>query len=591
MGIDNNENEDVQNESLQGGGNIYNWWLYPNESSQASQLKEAVDSISDIIEEEGSHNSPVQEMEEVEDGSQALPVQDEVEGSQALPVLDNEEGSVTSPVQEQEEVVVETQPSNIKVLFAAFEASPFMKTGGLGDVAGALPIYLNDIGVDTRVIMPLFSSIKEEYRREMRKIAEFYVPFSWRNQYLGVYEYKNVNTIIYFLDNEYYFKRDKAYGYFDDGERIAFFSKALLETLVHIDFDPDVLHLNDWHTALSAVYLREMYQGLEKFRRIRTVFTVHNLKFQGKFDPKMLKDPIDLYRYDDARRQLLQKDAVNYMMGALNYADYLTTVSPTYAEEVKNSFFGEGLEEIFNRRASIFRGIVNGIDYYVYNPKTDKNIFVNYDINTLEEKKKNKIGIQRELGLNEDENVCVIGLISRLTEQKGMDLLTTIFEEMINTLHVQFVLLGQGDRKYEDAFRYFENKYRGRVSSSICFSEERSRRIYAASDLFLVPSVFEPCGLSQLIAMRYLSLPIVRKTGGLKDTVEPYNKFTKEGTGFAFQNINAHDLLFTIKDAVALYYDDRETFNTLIRNASEKDYSWASSAREYEKMYRELTGK
>lgn len=484
--------------------------------------------------------------------------------------------------------VSEKEEPELKVIFAAFEASPFMKTGGLGDVAGALPRYLNDIGVDTRLIMPLFSSIRDEYRRDMKKIAEFTVPFSWRNQYLGIYELKYKNTIIYFLDNEYYFKRDKAYGYFDDGERIAFFSKALLESLEYIDFDPNILHLNDWHTALSAVYLREMYQGLEKFRKMKTIFTVHNLKFQGKFDPKMLADPLDLDRYPDAKRQLLQKDAVNFMMGALNYVDYITTVSPTYAEEVKNSFFGEGLEEIFNRRASIFRGIVNGIDYDAYNPETDKNLFLNYDIKNLENKKKNKIGLQRELGLKEDENVCMIGLVSRLTDQKGMDLLTAIFEEMINSLQVQFVLLGQGDRKYEDTFRYFENKYKGRVSSSIYFSEERSRRIYAACDLFLVPSIFEPCGLSQLIAMRYLTLPIVRKTGGLKDTVIPYNKFTKEGTGFAFQNINAHELLFTIKEAVSLYYDERETFELLMKNASEKDYSWKTSAEEYKKLYAEV---
>ena len=521
-----------------------------------------------------------------------------VESTVALASAGENVSTVASaPVEEKKsepevKVSVHTKmPTEVKVLFAAFEVSPFMKTGGLGDVADALPQYLNDIGVETRVIMPLFSSIKEEYRQKMKKVAEFYVPFSWRNQYLGVYEYMHYNTPIYFLDNEYYFKRDKAYGYFDDGERIAFFSKALLETLEYIDFDPDVLHLNDWHTALSAVYLREMYQGLEKFRKLKTVFTVHNLKFQGKFDPKMLDDPLDLSKYPNAKRQLLQKDAVNFMMGALNYADCLTTVSPTYADEVKNSFFGEGLEEIFNRRASIFKGIVNGINYYEYNPIEDPHIFMNYDFKTLPLKKKNKLGLQRELGLKEDENVCMIGLISRLTEQKGMDLLTAIFEEMINSLGVQFVLLGQGDRRFEDTFRYFENKYKGKVSSSICFSEERSRRIYAASDLILVPSIFEPCGLSQLIAMRYLTLPIVRKTGGLKDTVIPYNKFTKEGTGFSFQNINAHELLFTIKEAVSLYYDDKETFNLLIKNASEKDYSWAASAKEYRKLYLELIEK
>ena len=502
------------------------------------------------------------------------------------------EKELVKQLENQTENVIEIKVSEpeIRVLFAAFEASPFMKTGGLGDVAGALPRYLNEINVDTRLIMPLFSSIKEEYRRNMVKLSEFYVPFSWRNQYLGLYKLEYNKTIIYFLDNEYYFKRDKAYGYFDDGERIAFFSKALLESIEYMDFDPQILHLNDWHTALSAVYLREMYQGLEEFRKLKTVFTVHNLKFQGKFDPNMLKDPLDLERYPNAKSQLLEKDAVNFMLGALNYSDYLTTVSPTYAEEVKNTFFGEGMQDVFNRRASIFRGIVNGIDYNAYNPLTDKNLFVNYDISTYDRKKENKIGLQKELGLEERKDVCVIGLVSRLTDQKGMDLLCPIFEEMINSLDMQFILLGQGDKRYEDAFRYFENKYKGKVSSSICFSEARSRRIYAASDLFLVPSVFEPCGLSQLIAMRYLSLPIVRKTGGLKDTVEPYNKYTKEGTGFAFQNINAHELLFTIKEAVSLFYDDKETFKTLVKNAAMRDYSWKRSADEYKKLYKEALG-
>lgn len=486
------------------------------------------------------------------------------------------------------ELTNQNNKAEFNVLFAAFEATPFIKTGGLGDVAGALPRYLNNLNVDTRLIMPLFASVGDEYRKKMSKIAEFYVPFSWRNQYLGLYKLNYKNFIVYFLDNEYYFKRDRAYGYFDDGERIAFFSKAILESIEYMDFDPDILHLNDWHTALSAVYLREMYQGIEKLRKIKTIFTIHNLKFQGKFDPKMIQDPLDFENYPNAKRQLLQPNAVNFMLGALNYADYITTVSQTYAEEVKDKFYGEGLEEIFSRRASIFKGIVNGIDYDNYNPKNDKYLFSNYDIDTFENKKKNKIGLQKELALKVDENVCVIGLVSRLTEQKGMDLLCTIFEEMINSLDVQFVLLGQGDKRYEDAFRYYENKYKGKVSSSICFSDERSRRIYAASDLFLVPSIFEPCGLSQLIAIRYFSLPIVRKTGGLKDTVEPYNKFTKDGTGFAFQNINAHELLFTIKEAVSLFYDDKDTFMTLIKNTLKYDFSWETSAKEYKKLYREI---
>lgn len=481
-----------------------------------------------------------------------------------------------------------SEEKKIKVLFAAFEAAPFIKTGGLGDVAGALPKYLVKEDVDIRVIMPLFSSIDKKYLNGMKKIAEFSVPFGWRNQYLGLYELNFNNVIFYFLDNEYYFKRDRAYGYFDDGERIAFYSKALLESVEYMDFEPNILHLNDWHAALSCVYLREMYQGIPKFQKMKTVFTIHNLKFQGKFDKKVLNDPIDLYRYENARNQLLEYDACNFMRGGLNYADYITTVSPTYAEEVKNSFFGEGLSDIFIRRANIFKGILNGIDYTVYDPLNDKNLFANYDYNFIERKADNKVALQKELGLTENKDVCMIGLVSRLTDQKGMDLLLAIFEEMINTIDIQFVLLGEGDKKYEDSFRYFENKYKGKVSSSICFSEKRSRMIYAASDLFLVPSIFEPCGLSQIIAMRYLSLPIVRETGGLKDTVVPYNQYTKEGTGFSFSNINAHELLFTIKDAVNLYYNDKETFKHLQENASNKDFSWTNQAKEYKKLYESI---
>ena len=477
--------------------------------------------------------------------------------------------------------------SDLKVLFGAFEASPFIKTGGLGDVAGALPQYLHKEGVDCRVIMPLFSSIPKEYRDQMKKIDEFTVKLGWRNQYLGLYKLIYKDVIFYFLDNEYYFKRDNPYGYFDDGERIAFFSKAIVDSINHISFSPNILHLNDWHTALSVVYLREMYNNIDKYRNIKTIFTVHNLKFQGKFSPYVLGDTIDLEQYPNARRQLLEKDACNYMRGALNYADYITTVSKTYAEEVQNSFYGEGLDEIFRRRRDIFRGIINGIDYNIYNPITDSSIYKSYSVNTLPFKYDNKVALQKELGLEENKDKCMIGLVTRLTSQKGLDLLLPIFEEMMNTLDVQFVMLGLGDKKYEDAFKYYSYKYKGRVSSNIYFSEEMSRKIYAASDLFLVPSIFEPCGLSQLIAMRYLSLPIVRQTGGLKDTVIPYNKYTKEGTGFGFLNINAHELLWTIKDAVNLYIADRATFNELIKNASEKDYSWSNSAKEYIKLYHE----
>lgn len=480
---------------------------------------------------------------------------------------------------------MDNENKKVNVLFGAFEASPFIKTGGLGDVAGALPLALCEEGVDCRVIMPLFSSIKKEYKDKMEGVAEFNVSLSWRNQYVGLKKLKYKNTIFYFIDNEYYFKRDNAYGYFDDGERIAFFSKALVESIKYMDFKPEILHLNDWHTALSAVYIREMYNHLESFRKIKTIFTVHNLKFQGKFSPFVLDDVVGLEKYPDARRQLLEKDACNYMRGALNYVDYITTVSPTYSNEVKNSYYGEGLQEIFKRRESIFKGIINGIDTESYNPETDKNIYTNYSLENLELKKENKIKLQKDLGLKEDKDVCMIGMVGRLTSQKGLDLVTTIFEEMINTLNVEFVLLGVGDKKYEDSFRYFENKYKGKVSSNLHFSEEKSRKIYAASDLFLVPSIFEPCGLSQLIAMRYFTVPIVRETGGLKDTVIPYNKYTGEGTGFSFSNINAHELLYKIKEAVNLYYNENEKFAKVMKAAGEKDYSWVKSAKEYKKLY------
>lgn len=476
----------------------------------------------------------------------------------------------------------------IKVLFAAFEVNPFVKTGGLADVAGALPNSLVKEGIDCRVIMPLLSSIPYKYRKNMIKITECYVPLGWRHQYMGLYSLFYNHVTYYFIDNEYYFKRDNAYGYFDDGERIGYFSKAILEALVYMDFAPDILHLNDWHDALSSVYLREMYRGIEKFNHIKTLTTIHNIKFQGMYSKFVLDDVIGLGYYPDARRQLMQGDAVNFMRGGLNYTDYITTVSPSYAEEIKSPYYGEKLEDIFLRRSDIVKGILNGIDYDRYNPKTDPHIYVNYDINNLQNKYKNKTELQKELGLNVDYDLPMFCIVSRLTEQKGIDLITAIFEELMDKSQSQFVILGVGDKKYVDAFKYFENKYRGRVSSNQFFSEELSRKIYAGSDMILIPSRFEPCGLTQMIAMRYLTLPIVRETGGLKDSVVPYNQYTKEGNGFSFSNFNAHELLYTIQHALDLYYNDRETFNLLIKHASETNFSWTKSAKEYIKIYEHL---
>ena len=476
----------------------------------------------------------------------------------------------------------------LKVLFAAFEVNPFVKTGGLADVAGALPNSLVKEGVDCRVIMPLLSSIPYEYRKNMIKVAECYVPLGWRNQYMGLYSLLYNHVTYYFIDNEYYFKRDAAYGYFDDGERIGYFSKAILEALEYIDFAPDVLHLNDWHDSLAAVYLREMYRDIPKFQHIKTLITIHNIKFQGMYSKFVLDDVVGLGYYPDARRQLMQGDAVNFMRGGLNYTDFITTVSPSYAEEIKSPYYGEKLEDILLRRSDIVKGILNGIDYDRYNPKTDKFIYKNYDINDLDAKYENKMCLQSELGLRVDKDVPLFCLVTRLTEQKGIDLVTGIFEELMDKSEVEFVILGVGDKKYEDAFRYFADKYKGRVSSNQFFSEELSRKIYAASDMILIPSRFEPCGLTQMIAMRYLTLPIVRETGGLKDSVIPYNQYTNEGNGFSFTNYNAHELLYTIQHALDLYYNDRATFNLLIQHASNSNFTWTKSAREYIKIYEHL---
>lgn len=476
----------------------------------------------------------------------------------------------------------------LKVLFCAFEVSPFIKTGGLGDVAGALPNALRDENVDCRVVMPLLSIISDEYKKDIRKIGEIYVPLGWRNQYLGIYKLIYRNVVYYLLDNEYYFKRDKAYGFFDDGERIAFFSKAILEFLQVVDFSPDVIHLNDWHTALASVYLREMYRGIEKFDRMKSIITVHNLKYQGMYSTFVLDDITGLGYNKTARQQLLQKDAVNFLRGGLNYTDFITTVSPTYANEIKTDYYGEKLNDIFLRRADIVKGILNGIDYEKYNPKTDENIYVNYDIDNFYDKVKNKVALQKEKWLHVDENIPMICMITRLTEQKGIDLVTTILDELMCTTNCQFVLLATGDKQYEDSFRLFEHKYRGRVSSNIYFSEELSRKIYASSDLMLIPSKFEPCGLTQMISMRYLTLPIVRETGGLKDTVVPYNQYTNEGNGFSFSNYNAHELLYTIKNALDLYNNKRNIFNILIKNASNTDFSWKQSALQYIDIYKRV---
>ena len=475
------------------------------------------------------------------------------------------------------------------VLFAAFEAVPFIKTGGLGDVGGTLPAALKRAGCDCRVVLPKLGCIPEEYKAQMKHETEFYMNLSWRNLYCGVESLKYKGVLYYFIDNEYYFGRDSEYGYFDDGERIAFFSKAVCECIQYIDFEPEILHCNDWHTALAPVFLREFYMGAPKCADIKTVFTVHNLKFQGKFDQEMIGNVLGLFDNYTAKSQLIQDGAVNFMLGALNYSDALTTVSPTYAQEICTDFFGEGLNHVYNRRREDLYGILNGIDPKQYDPANDPLIYAPFDKDNLAGKTENKLALQRELGLPEREDVPMIGIISRLTDQKGFDLVNYIMYEVMQ-MDVQVVVLGVGEAQYEHSFRYFQSEYPEKMSANILFSNPLSHKIYASSDMILVPSLFEPCGLSQIIAMNYGTLPIVRETGGLKDTVTPYNMYTGEGTGFSFANYNAHELLFTIQEAVALYNEDRPAWDKLVQNAFAADFSWKMSAREYKALYRKLIG-
>ncbi len=475
----------------------------------------------------------------------------------------------------------------LNVLFASFEASPFIKTGGLGDVAAALPGALQASDLEVRVVLPKLGQIGEEYLKEMRFVCSFYVPLGWRNQYCGLFELQRGGVTWYFLDNEYYFNRPAAYGFFDDGERMAFFSKAVCECCRYLpDFFPDILHCNDWHTAMAPVFLREMYRYSPGYSEMRTVFTIHNLMFQGKYDPFILGDILGLHQNPAARDQLLRDDGrcVNYLAGAANYADRITTVSPTYAQEICTPYYGEGLQDIFLRRHDVLSGILNGIDAANYDPATDKALVQNYT--EPDGKAANKAALQKELGLEPDPEVPLCAAVSRLTEQKGFDLLNAVAEEMLDCC--QIAILGTGDPVYEDRYRELAEKHPGRFSASILFSEELSRRIYAGADIFLMPSRFEPCGLSQMISMRYGTIPVVRKTGGLADSVEPFNRYTGEGTGFAFQNFNAHELLFTVQEASRLCAESPAAWENLQRQAMAQDYSWGASAQKYRKLYRSL---
>ena len=489
--------------------------------------------------------------------------------------------------------MTESTQQKLHVAFASAEAAPFVKTGGLGDVAGSLPQALKAAGAEVVVLVPKYDTIAQEYKDRMEHLCDFYVPLGWRNEYCGIERLNHRGVDYLFIDNERYFSRGYPYGFFDDGERFAFFSKAIVETLQYLPgvlngFACDVLHCNDWHTAMAPVFLREFYQASPFYQNIKTVFSIHNIAFQGQYSAKVLNDILGLAHIPAAAFQLTcGPDAVNYMQGALNYTDAITTVSPTYAEEIKTGEFGEGLDGILRRRAPILQGIVNGIDTVGFDPATDQRIPAQFTAGDRSGKAVCKARLQEELGLEVRDDRPLMVMVTRLTRQKGMDLVTYALDRILSG-GVQVAVLGTGDTDYENALRYFEGKYPGTMAARIQFDPALSQRMYAGADLFLMPSLFEPCGLSQMIAMRYGTLPIVRETGGLKDTVAPYNQFTGEGTGFSFANFNGDEMADTVFRAARLFWDDRSAFNKLVDNAMAADFSWTRSADIYMAMYHNL---
>lgn len=474
----------------------------------------------------------------------------------------------------------------MNILIVASEAHPFIKTGGLGDVIGALPVALNDLGADVRVVIPNYRDIKKEIKENLKYIDNFTVNVGWRNQYCGILEYEHEGVKFYLLDNEYYFNRGGLYGYYDDGEKFAFFDRAVLEFVKHIDWVPDILHCNDWQTGMVPVLLKLEYSKEEKFKNMKTMFSIHNLFFKGMFDPKVLPELFG-YDYESFNNGSLEHyGAVSFLKGGINYADKVTTVSKSYAEEIKTPEYGEQLEGLLRYRSSVLEGIVNGIDYKEYNPEEDKYIYSTYSVNDLENKKINKEELQKELGLTVNKDVPMVGLVSRLTHQKGCDLIINILEELLKE-DIQVVVLGTGDYMYEESFKSFQGRYPNKISANIKFSNELAHKIYAASDMFLMPSLFEPCGLGQLIALRYGSIPIVRETGGLKDTVTPYNEYNETGNGFGFKNYRFEELLNIIKYALKIY-ENKDKWNNIVRQAMSADNSWEKSAKEYIEIYNKL---
>ncbi|MCH4277183.1 MAG: glycogen synthase GlgA, partial [Atopobiaceae bacterium] len=474
----------------------------------------------------------------------------------------------------------------LHVLFAASEAAPFVKTGGLGDVAGTLPVELAHAGLDVSVILPKYGFIAPEWQEKMEHVCDFYLPLSWRNPYCGIERIHYRGIDFYFVDNQDYFGRDGAYGYFDDAERFAFFSKAVVECIQYIPgFTCDVLHCNDWQCAMAPVFLREFYQGLPEYEHIKTVFTVHNVKFQGQYSEDVLGDICGLAHVPAAASQMAcGPKTVNFMKGALAYSDALTTVSPSYAQELKMPYYGEGMDGMFRMRESVLHGILNGIDMEEFNPVHDKGIAKEFSVDDLSGKAECKAALQRELGFDVDPYRPLMVMVSRLTKQKGLDLIQYALDAILGQ-GVQVAILGTGDRSYEDSLRYFDWKYHDNMRACIAFDPAFSHRMYAGADMFLMPSQFEPCGLSQMIAMRYGTIPIVRETGGLKDTVIPFNHYTGEGTGFSFANFNGDEFRDCALGAVGVYRYECQAWHDLMVHGMSTDFGWEKAAEEYKDVY------
>lgn len=474
----------------------------------------------------------------------------------------------------------------VNILFAVSECVPFIKSGGLADVAGALPKALQRLGLNVRVMLPYYSLIPEHIRKKCVLHKVITVQLGWRNQYCGILKLKQEGITYYFIDNEYYFKRDSIYGHYDDGERFSFFSKAVLECIPHLDFEVDVLHCHDWHTAMANFLLREKYREQPLYEKIKTIFTIHNLQFQGVFPRIVMHDLLELGDEYFHSEQLEFYGNINFMKGGIIASDIITAVSPTYKEEIQYSFFGEKLDGLLRKYNNKLVGIVNGIDDVLYTPKNDKTIAAMYDANSLYKKRENKRALQRYFGLPEKEEAPIIAMVTRLTKQKGLDLVRHVFHEMMQE-DVQFIVLGSGDKEYEQFFEQMAYEYRDKVKVYIGFHEELAHQVYAGTDLFLMPSLFEPCGLGQLIALTYGAIPIVRETGGLNDTVQSYNEDTNEGNGFSFTNFNAHDMLHTVQRALH-YYHDKQVWQSLMKRAMTEDYSWKQSAQKYKELYESL---